>query len=78
MTNPAETRVAQQFAQAQTLQQQGQLASARRIYQEILDAEPHHYDALNAMGVLAGQSKDLRQAHSNRRTRADHLDAATV
>ena len=62
MTNPAETRVAQQFAQAQTLQQQGQLASARRIYQEILDAEPHHYDALNAMGVLAGQSKDLRQA----------------
>jgi predicted O-linked N-acetylglucosamine transferase (SPINDLY family) len=62
MTNPAETRVAQQFAQAQTLQQQGQLTSARRIYQEILDAEPHHYDALNAMGVLAGQSKDLQQA----------------
>jgi predicted O-linked N-acetylglucosamine transferase (SPINDLY family) len=62
MMNPAETRFAQQFSQAQTLQQQGQLASARRIYQEILDAEPHHYDALNAMGVLAGQSKDLQQA----------------
>jgi len=62
MTNPAETRFAQQFAQGQTLQQQGQLTSARRIYQEILDAEPHHYDALNALGVLAGQSKDLQQA----------------
>jgi predicted O-linked N-acetylglucosamine transferase (SPINDLY family) len=62
MMNPAETRFAQQFSQAQTLQQQGQLTSARRIYLEILDAEPHHYDALNAMGVLAGQSKDLQQA----------------
>jgi predicted O-linked N-acetylglucosamine transferase (SPINDLY family) len=62
MTNPAETRFAQQFAQAQTLQQQGQLTSARLIYQQILDAEPDHYDALNAMGVLAGQSKDLQEA----------------
>jgi hypothetical protein len=32
------------------------------IYQEIPDAEPDHCDALNAMGVLAGQSKDLQQA----------------
>jgi hypothetical protein len=31
MTNPVETRFAQQFARAQTLQQQGQLTSARRI-----------------------------------------------
>jgi predicted O-linked N-acetylglucosamine transferase (SPINDLY family) len=61
-TNPAETRFAQQFAEAQTLQQHGQLTPARLIYQQILDAEPGHYDALNAMGVLAGQSKDLQQA----------------
>jgi predicted O-linked N-acetylglucosamine transferase (SPINDLY family) len=62
MTNPAQTRFGQQFAQAQTLQQQGQLTPARLIYQQILDAEPDHFDALNAMGVLAGQSKDLQQA----------------
>jgi predicted O-linked N-acetylglucosamine transferase (SPINDLY family) len=61
-TNPAETHFAQQFSRAQTLQQQGQLTSARQIYQEILAAEPDHYDALNAMGVLLGQSKDLQQA----------------
>jgi predicted O-linked N-acetylglucosamine transferase (SPINDLY family) len=62
MTNPAGTRLAEQFVQAQNLQQQGQLASARLIYQDILDAEPDHLDTLNAMGVLAGQSKDLQQA----------------
>ena len=62
MTNPAQTRFGQQFAHAQTLQKQGQLTPARLIYQQILDAEPDHFDALNAMGVLAGQSKDLQQA----------------
>jgi predicted O-linked N-acetylglucosamine transferase (SPINDLY family) len=62
MTNPAGTRIAEQFARAQSLQQQGQPAAARLIYEEILDAEPDHFDALNAMGVLAGQSKDLQQA----------------
>jgi predicted O-linked N-acetylglucosamine transferase (SPINDLY family) len=62
MTHPAGTRLAEQFVQAQLLQQQGQLASARLLYQDILDAEPDHLDTLNAMGVLAGQSKDLQQA----------------
>jgi predicted O-linked N-acetylglucosamine transferase (SPINDLY family) len=62
MANSAKTRFAQRFADAQGLQQQGQLTSARLIYQEILAAEPDHYDALNAMGVLAGQTKDLQQA----------------
>jgi predicted O-linked N-acetylglucosamine transferase (SPINDLY family) len=59
MTDPSGTRFAGRFAEAQLLQQQGQLASARLIYEEILDADPVHVDALNAMGVLAGQSKDL-------------------
>jgi predicted O-linked N-acetylglucosamine transferase (SPINDLY family) len=62
MTNPAATRFAQQFAEAQLLQQQGQIPAARLLYQEILDAEPDHCDTLNAMGVLAGQSKDLQAA----------------
>jgi predicted O-linked N-acetylglucosamine transferase (SPINDLY family) len=62
VTNPAETRFAEQFSRAQLLQQQGELVHAGRIYQEILEAKPDHFDALNAMGVLAGQSKDLLQA----------------
>jgi predicted O-linked N-acetylglucosamine transferase (SPINDLY family) len=62
MMNSPETSVAAQFARAQLLQQQGQLEAARTAYQAILDAEPGHFDALNAMGVLAGQSKDLQQA----------------
>jgi predicted O-linked N-acetylglucosamine transferase (SPINDLY family) len=62
VTNPAETRFLEQFSKAQVLQQQGQLVGARQAYQEILDAKPDHFDALNAMGVLAGQSKDLQQA----------------
>jgi predicted O-linked N-acetylglucosamine transferase (SPINDLY family) len=62
MTNSAATRFTDQFARAQLLQQQGQLPAARLLYQEILDAEPDHFDALNAMGVLAGQSNDLPQS----------------
>ena len=56
------TPVAAQFANAQLLQQQGQLTAAQTAYQAILDAEPDHVDTLNAMGVLAGQLKDLPQA----------------
>jgi protein O-GlcNAc transferase len=60
--SPAETRCLELFARAQALQQQGQVASARQLYQQILDAEPHHFDALNAMGVLAAQSNELQLA----------------
>jgi protein O-GlcNAc transferase len=62
MTGDDETRLAEQFARAHVLQQQGQSASARQAYQEILDARPDHADALIAMGVLAAQSQDLAQA----------------
>lgn len=62
MTNPAGTRFAEQFVQAQNLHQQGQLPSAQRIYLEILAVQPDHFDALNAMGVLSGQFKDPQQA----------------
>jgi predicted O-linked N-acetylglucosamine transferase (SPINDLY family) len=62
MTNDTESRLAEQFARAQTLQRQGQPAAARQVYQEILDARADHADALIAMGVLAAQSQDLHQA----------------
>jgi predicted O-linked N-acetylglucosamine transferase (SPINDLY family) len=60
--DPAGTRFAEQFAQAQTLHQQGRLASARQIYLQILDAQSDHFGALNAMGTLSAQSGDLQQA----------------
>ena len=62
MTEPSDNRFAEQYAKAQHLQQQGQFAPARAIYEEILGAQPDHLDALSAMGVLAGQTKDLHEA----------------
>ncbi len=61
MNSPG-TPVAAQFARAELLKQQGQLGDARSAYQAILDAEPDHFDALNAMGVVAGQLKEIDQA----------------
>jgi predicted O-linked N-acetylglucosamine transferase (SPINDLY family) len=54
--------LAAKFAQARALHQQGQLAPARSIYQEILQMQPEHFDTLNLLGVLAGQTKDLTEA----------------
>jgi protein O-GlcNAc transferase len=62
VNNPAETRFAEQFLEAQLLQQQGDLVRARQVYHELLDAVPDHFDALNAIGVLEGQSKELHLA----------------
>ena len=62
MNHAAHSQLAEAFVKAQLLQQQGQLEAARVLYQEILQVQPDHVDALNAMGVLAGQSKDLQQA----------------
>jgi predicted O-linked N-acetylglucosamine transferase (SPINDLY family) len=44
------------------LRRQGRLASARQIYQEILDVEPDQFAALSALGALSHQTGDLQQA----------------
>ena len=54
--------VSGRLEQARALHQQGQLAPAREIYQEILDRQPGHFDALNLMGVVSGQLRDLSVA----------------
>jgi len=41
------------------LHQQGRLADARGLYQEVLVTEPDNFDALHLMGVVAYQTGDL-------------------
>jgi len=57
-----EAELADQLARAQTLHQQGQVAEARRIYEEVVEQQPDHADALNALGVMSGQSSDPQRA----------------
>ena len=44
------------FQQGLALHQQGRFAEAKRTYEEILQKEPHHFDALHMLGVLALQT----------------------
>ncbi|MFI3219494.1 MAG: tetratricopeptide repeat protein, partial [Methylococcales bacterium] len=44
------------FALAMNLHQQGQLAAAETLYEEILQTEPQHVDALHFLGVLKNQN----------------------
>lgn len=55
--------------QAIALHQQGKLAAAEALYQQVLQAQPEHFDALQLLGVIAKQRGDpalavtrLRQA----------------
>jgi len=50
------------LSRAQALQGQGQAAAARELYEHILRADPQQFDALNAMGTLAGQAQDFDAA----------------
>jgi Tfp pilus assembly protein PilF len=50
------------LSEALALQQQGELARAQFIYEQILKAEPRHFTALNRLGVIAAQRDDPRKA----------------
>ena len=50
------------FEQARALHQRGQLARARRLYEEVLAAQPRHPGALNLLGLLLGQSRQFSRA----------------
>jgi predicted O-linked N-acetylglucosamine transferase (SPINDLY family) len=45
------------FRQGLALHRQGDLAAAERIYREVLDREPHHFDASHMLGVVALQTR---------------------
>ncbi len=44
------------------LHQQGQLAKAQVIFEEILKQQPKHFDALHLLGVIAAQTNDNMRA----------------
>jgi predicted O-linked N-acetylglucosamine transferase (SPINDLY family) len=48
--------------QARVLHQQGRLAKARVLFEKVLKAQPTNLDALTALAVIAGQSKDFKRA----------------
>src|SRR5690349_18414981 len=47
--------MASAIQQAVTLHRQGQLGEAERLYVDILQSEPGHFDALHLLGVLMHQ-----------------------
>lgn len=48
--------------QAVTLHQQGELARAQVLYEQVLAADPRNFDALHLSGVLARQQGDAQRA----------------
>jgi len=58
---PAATTLQAKFNQGVALHQQGKLAEAERIYQEILGKRPNHFDALHLLGVIALQTQQTER-----------------
>lgn len=48
--------------EALALHQRGDLQQARKIYEEILQRQPGHFDALHLLGVVAAQTKQSNEA----------------
>src|SRR6266404_2062505 len=54
--------IQQKLQQALALQQRGLLSDAKKIYEDILQEKPNHFDALHLLGVIAYRTKNLHQA----------------
>jgi tetratricopeptide (TPR) repeat protein len=57
----AATTLQAKFNQGVALHQQGKLAEAAQIYQEILGKQPNHFDALHLLGVIALQTQQTER-----------------
>ena len=55
--DPAAGALQAKFKQGVALHQQGKLADAERIYGEVLQKQPKHFDALHLLGVIALQTR---------------------
>jgi len=54
--NPTTAALQAKFKEGLALHQQGKLADAERIYEEVLQRQPNHFDALHLLGVIARQT----------------------
>src|SRR5262245_22155920 len=63
-SNPAAAQTEAKFQQALTLHQTGQLGQAQTLYEEILNSDPEHSDALHLSGVIALQTENYKTALS--------------
>jgi len=54
--NPAASALPAAFDRALALHRQGRLAAAERIYGDVLQSQPDHFDALHLLGVVALQT----------------------
>lgn len=59
---PAATKAQALFKEGLKLHQNGQLARAKKIYQNVLKLKSDHFDALHLLGVIATQSRNHLQA----------------
>ena len=55
-TKPVNAETQAKFQQGLALHQQGQFAEAGRIYEEVLQQAPSHFDALHLLGVISLQN----------------------
>jgi tetratricopeptide (TPR) repeat protein len=60
--DPAAAALQVKFTQGLTLHQQGKLADAECIYEEVLRLQPRHFDALHLLGVVAAQTQRTDRA----------------
>ena len=61
-SNAAAAQVQAQFRAGFALQQMGKLAQAQEIFQQVLQQQPRHVDALHMLGVIAAQTSNPGRA----------------
>jgi predicted O-linked N-acetylglucosamine transferase (SPINDLY family) len=62
MTIPVSAQVSAKLQQALAYFQQGNLARAANLYEEILKSQPKHLEALFRLGAISGQTKNPKKA----------------
>ena len=58
---PISAAIQAKFDQGMALHQQGRLVEAGRLYEEVLQDAPRHFDALHLLGVVALQTRRTRR-----------------
>jgi hypothetical protein len=59
---PVSTAIQVKFQQGLVLHQQGKLVEAERLYAQVLQNKPNHFDALHLLGVIALQTRRAQRS----------------